>query len=45
MEKVSETTMDRTATILIGPVLGNEKFRESALYSRDYQRRYRGRPL
>jgi precorrin-4/cobalt-precorrin-4 C11-methyltransferase len=45
VEKVSETTMDRTATILIGPVLGNEKFRESALYSRDYQRRYRGRPL
>lgn len=35
--------VDSTATILVGPVLGAEDFRESALYSRDYQRRFRGR--
>jgi precorrin-4/cobalt-precorrin-4 C11-methyltransferase len=43
VEKVKMTAMDRTATILIGPVIGNDEFRESALYSPDYQRRYRGR--
>jgi precorrin-4/cobalt-precorrin-4 C11-methyltransferase len=32
-----------TATILVGPVLSAEDFRESALYSTDYQRRFRGR--
>jgi precorrin-4/cobalt-precorrin-4 C11-methyltransferase len=35
--------LDRTATILVGPVLDAGEFRESALYSRDYQRRFRGR--
>jgi len=35
--------MERTALILVGPVLANGDFRESALYSLDYQRRYRGR--
>ncbi len=35
--------MERTALILVGPVLGSVDFRESALYSVDYQRRYRGR--
>jgi precorrin-4/cobalt-precorrin-4 C11-methyltransferase len=44
VEKVKATAMDRTATILIGPVIGNQEFRDSALYSPDYQRRYRGRP-
>jgi precorrin-4/cobalt-precorrin-4 C11-methyltransferase len=38
-----ETRIDRTATILIGPALAAEDFRESALYSPDYQRRFRGR--
>jgi precorrin-4/cobalt-precorrin-4 C11-methyltransferase len=38
-----ETSIDRTATILIGPALAAEDFRESALYSPDYQRRFRGR--
>jgi precorrin-4/cobalt-precorrin-4 C11-methyltransferase len=42
--KVDRTAVDRTATILIGAVIGRERFRESALYSADYQRRYRGRP-
>lgn len=35
--------MERTALILVGPVLVTGDFRESALYSVDYQRRYRGR--
>jgi precorrin-4/cobalt-precorrin-4 C11-methyltransferase len=42
--KVDRTAVDRTATILIGAVIGQAQFRESALYSADYQRRYRGRP-
>jgi precorrin-4/cobalt-precorrin-4 C11-methyltransferase len=42
--KVDRTAVDRTATILIGAVIGQSQFRESALYSADYQRRYRGRP-
>jgi len=36
-------TMERTALILVGPALGASDFRESALYSADYQRRFRGR--
>jgi precorrin-4/cobalt-precorrin-4 C11-methyltransferase len=35
--------IERTALILVGPVLGNGEFRESALYDAGYQRRYRGR--
>lgn len=35
--------IDSTATILVGPVLGAQDFAESALYSTDYQRRFRGR--
>jgi precorrin-4/cobalt-precorrin-4 C11-methyltransferase len=38
-----EGTIDRTALVLVGPVLAAEGFRESALYSVDYQRRFRGR--
>ncbi|WP_424813227.1 precorrin-4 C(11)-methyltransferase [Roseococcus sp. YIM B11640] len=34
--------IERTAIILVGPALGAEGFRESALYSVDYRRRYRG---
>jgi precorrin-4/cobalt-precorrin-4 C11-methyltransferase len=40
---VAEAGIDRTALILVGPALGTNDFRESALYSVDYQRRYRGR--
>jgi precorrin-4/cobalt-precorrin-4 C11-methyltransferase len=35
--------IDRTAMILIGPSLGADDFAKSALYSVDYQRRFRGR--
>ena len=33
--------IERTALILVGPVLGNETFAESSLYSTDYDRRFR----
>jgi precorrin-4/cobalt-precorrin-4 C11-methyltransferase len=33
--------VERTALILVGPVLGSHTFRESALYNPDYQRRFR----
>jgi precorrin-4/cobalt-precorrin-4 C11-methyltransferase len=39
----AEVAIDRTATILVGRVLGAEDFRESALYDRAYQRRFRGK--
>lgn len=35
--------LERTATILVGPALGDPDFRESALYDPSYQRRFRGR--
>jgi precorrin-4/cobalt-precorrin-4 C11-methyltransferase len=38
---VEATPMQRTALILVGPVLGARAFRESALYDPDYQRRFR----
>jgi precorrin-4/cobalt-precorrin-4 C11-methyltransferase len=40
---VRKAGIDRTALILVGPALGVPEFCESALYSVDYQRRYRGR--
>lgn len=40
---VAATSIERTALILVGPVLGSEDFRNSALYDADYQRRFRGR--
>lgn len=43
VELVEQQRIDRTALILVGAVLDNDDFRESALYSADYQRRYRGR--
>jgi precorrin-4/cobalt-precorrin-4 C11-methyltransferase len=43
VQRSNENPVDRTATILVGPVLGAEDFRESALYSAEYQRRFRGR--
>jgi precorrin-4/cobalt-precorrin-4 C11-methyltransferase len=36
--------LERTASILVGPALGEPDFRESALYDPTYQRRFRGRP-
>jgi precorrin-4/cobalt-precorrin-4 C11-methyltransferase len=36
--------IERTALILVGPVLTETDFRESALYDPDYQRRFRDRP-
>ncbi len=33
---------ERTALILVGRVLGAERFRDSALYDADYRRRFRG---
>jgi precorrin-4/cobalt-precorrin-4 C11-methyltransferase len=39
--QVRETTMERTALILVGPVLGARDFADSALYDPDYQRRFR----
>lgn len=43
VERCAEHKLDRTATILVGKVIGAEDFRESALYDPAYQRRYRGR--
>jgi len=34
--------IERTALILVGPALAASEFRESALYSADYRRRFRG---
>jgi precorrin-4/cobalt-precorrin-4 C11-methyltransferase len=42
-ELVKSNDVGATATILVGPVLSAEDFRDSALYSADYQRRFRGR--
>ncbi|WP_295849384.1 SAM-dependent methyltransferase, partial [Tardiphaga sp.] len=36
------TTIERTALILVGQVLAADDFRDSALYSADYRRRFRG---
>jgi precorrin-4/cobalt-precorrin-4 C11-methyltransferase len=38
---VRATKFERTALILIGPVLGDRDFRDSALYDVDYHRRFR----
>jgi len=35
------SAVERTALILVGPALGAEDFRESALYDADYVRRFR----
>jgi precorrin-4/cobalt-precorrin-4 C11-methyltransferase len=39
---VAADPIERTGLILVGPALGAEEFRESALYDTDYQRRFRG---
>ena len=41
--QVAADPIERTAIIFVGPGLGAEDFRESALYDPDYQRRFRGR--
>ena len=40
--QVRAAAMERTALILVGPVLGARDFRDSALYDSDYRRRFRG---
>jgi len=41
--QVAADPIDRTALIFVGPGLGADYFRESALYDPHYQRRFRGR--
>jgi precorrin-4/cobalt-precorrin-4 C11-methyltransferase len=41
--EAAENQMERTALILVGQVLDPGDFRTSALYDRDYQRRFRAR--
>ncbi len=41
--QVQDAALDRTALIVVGRVLGNSEFRNSALYSPDYRRRFRER--
>ncbi len=43
VEKAGRHKIERTALILVGPALGAEDFRNSALYDAAYQRRFRGR--
>jgi precorrin-4/cobalt-precorrin-4 C11-methyltransferase len=43
VEQHAQDPIERTALILIGPALGASGFAKSALYSVDYQRRFRGR--
>jgi precorrin-4/cobalt-precorrin-4 C11-methyltransferase len=38
---LADAPLERTALVLVGPVLGARDFRESALYDADYQRRFR----
>jgi precorrin-4/cobalt-precorrin-4 C11-methyltransferase len=40
-EQVTQAGLERTALILVGPALDPAEFRESALYSPDYDRRFR----
>ncbi|MFT8377169.1 MAG: precorrin-4 C(11)-methyltransferase [Gluconobacter japonicus] len=42
LEKAAKSPVERTALVLVGPALGAEEFRESALYDPEYQRRFRG---
>lgn len=41
--RVAAEPVERMALILVGPALGADAFRESALYDANYQRRFRGR--
>lgn len=42
-KKVRASALERTALILVGPALAADDFGESALYSVDYDRRFRPR--
>ncbi|HET6378599.1 MAG TPA: SAM-dependent methyltransferase, partial [Methylocella sp.] len=42
-EMAASAGLERTALIFVGRVLEPGAFRESALYNKDYQRRFRGR--
>ena len=44
-QKLNATPVERTALIYVGEVLGASGFRDSALYDKDYRRRFRGEPL
>jgi precorrin-4/cobalt-precorrin-4 C11-methyltransferase len=44
VDALRKTPIERTALILVGPVLGSEDFRESELYNADYVRRFRSPP-
>lgn len=41
--RLAAEPIERTALVLVGPVLGEAGFRDSALYDAGYQRRFRGR--
>jgi precorrin-4/cobalt-precorrin-4 C11-methyltransferase len=42
LAEAARAPMERTALILVGPALGRDDFRPSALYDPDYHRRFRG---
>jgi precorrin-4/cobalt-precorrin-4 C11-methyltransferase len=42
--ELNKTPMERTALIIVGRILARGDFRASALYDKDYQRRFRGKP-
>lgn len=42
VDKLKENPIERTALVIVGRVLGDKDFRESALYNPDYRRRFRG---
>ncbi len=44
VKKLNEAPVERTALILVGEVLARGDFRASALYDKDYQRRFRQKP-
>jgi precorrin-4/cobalt-precorrin-4 C11-methyltransferase len=43
-KELNKAPMERTALIIVGQVLASGDFRASALYDKDYQRRFRGKP-
>jgi precorrin-4/cobalt-precorrin-4 C11-methyltransferase len=43
VNELDKTPMERTALIIVGQVLASSDFRASALYDKDYQRRFRGK--
>jgi precorrin-4/cobalt-precorrin-4 C11-methyltransferase len=42
LAEAASANLERTAIILIGPALGRDDFRTSALYDAEYHRRFRG---